>query len=330
MDMFKYVVKRILLAVMCFVIITSMCFILIRIYENVYLASKMESLTLAQAEAMLARRSAMGMDKPIFVQLAIFFKNMVLDGNIGISMYLKPNYPVAEIIQSRLLPTVLVNVYSLVIAVPLGFVLGIYAALKKNKWQDNLISTAVMLFISVPSYVYAFLMQYFVFSIGRAEGMLVVQDAVVVGGYFNAAMLKSQILPVLALSFGSIAGYARYTRAELTESLTQDYMLLARTKGLKRRQAITRHAMKNAMVPILPMIIGEFIGVLGGSMVIENIFGIQGMGKLYIQAYSMFDCDVFVAVGMFYTVISLLAGILVDLSYGFIDPRIRMGSGKNG
>ena len=134
------------------------------------------------------------------------------------------------------------------------------------------------------------------------------------------------ILPILALAFGSVAGLCRFTRAELTESLTSEYMLLARTKGLTRAQATTRHALKNAMVPILPSIIASFIGILGGSMIIEQIFGIPGVGRLFIQSINLRDYDVFMIDSIFYTFISLLAGIVVDISYGFIDPRIRMGA----
>ena len=132
-------------------------------------------------------------------------------------------------------------------------------------------------------------------------------------------------MPVLALSFGTIAGLARFTRAELTETLTSDYMLLARTKGLTRAQATSRHALKNAMVPILPTIISSFVGILGGSLVIEKIFSIPGVGGLYMQSVFQRDYDVFMIDTIFYTLIGLLAGILVDISYGFIDPRIRMG-----
>ena len=138
-------------------------------------------------------------------------------------------------------------------------------------------------------------------------------------------MFSSMILPILALSFGQIAGLCRFTRAELTETLTADYMLLARTKGLTKAQATTRHALKNAMVPILPMIISSFIGILGGSMIIEQIFSIPGVGSLYMMAINQLDYDIFMLDSIFYTFIGLSAGIVVDLSYGFIDPRIKMG-----
>ena len=145
------------------------------------------------------------------------------------------------------------------------------------------------------------------------------------GSWFTGKMFYSMIGAIIALSFGEIAGLCRFTRAELTETLTSDYMLLARTKGLTRSQATVRHALKNAMVPILPMIIGSFISVLSGSMIIEKIFAIPGVGQLYIQSINLLDYDVFMMDTVFYTFVGLLAGIVVDISYGFIDPRIRMG-----
>ena len=145
------------------------------------------------------------------------------------------------------------------------------------------------------------------------------------GSWFTGKMFVSMIPAILSLSFGTIAGLCRFTRAELTETLTSDYMLLARTKGLTRAQATSRHALKNAMVPILPMIISQFISILGGSFVIEKIFAVPGVGQLYLQSITLFDYDVFMVDSVFYVVIGLLAGIVVDLSYGFIDPRIRMG-----
>ena len=124
---------------------------------------------------------------------------------------------------------------------------------------------------------------------------------------------------------GSIAGYCRFVRAELCEVMSSEYLLLARTKGLTRSQAIIRHAMRNAMVPILPMILGEFIGILGGSLIIENIFSIAGIGSLYVTSINVRDYNFFMALTFFYTLIGLVAGLIVDLSYGFIDPRIKMG-----
>ena len=140
--------------------------------------------------------------------------------------------------------------------------------------------------------------------------------------------IKGYIIPVFCLSFGSICGYCRFVRAELCEVMESEYLLLARTKGLTRRQAIIRHAMKNAMVPIFPSILAEFIGILGGSMILENLYGIPGIGKLFILALNYKDYDILFVDMAIFTTLSLVAGVFLDLSYGLIDPRIRMGAKK--
>ena len=315
----KYVLKRLFLMIFTLFIITTICFVLIRILPRELPTDKV------QAEAIKARWQALGYNEPLITQFFIYLKNIVTEWDWGTSWYIQIRQPAWDLLTGRLLPTVLVNVYSLIPSIVIGILLGIYAAIKKNKWQDSLISTLVMVFVSVPSYVYAFLVQYFLyFKLGWLP-LQVYSLADAGGSWFTGKMFVSMIAPVLALSFGTIAGMCRFTRAELTETLTSDYMLLARTKGLTRAQATSRHALKNAMVPILPMIISSFIGVLGGSFIIEQIFAIPGVGQLYLQSISLFDYDVFMLDCVFYVFIGLLAGIVVDLSYGFIDPRIRMG-----
>jgi len=181
-----------------------------------------------------------------------------------------------------------------------------------------------MVLVSVPSYVYAFLIQYFLCF--RLKLFPLVMEAG--SDYWSLSMLRSMVPPVLSLSLSSIAGYARFTRAELTEVLTGEYLLLARAKGLTRRQTTLRHALRNAMVPIFPSIISEVIAVLSGSLIIESIFVVPGVGSLYVNAITALDYNFFLLLSAFYTIIGLTAGILVDLSYGFIDPRIRIGSKK--
>lgn len=317
--MAKYVLKRILLMLFTLFVITTICFVLIRILPRELPQDK------NQQALILARWEALGYNKPLLIQYGIYLKNIFTAWDFGTSWYISMLTPAWEVIMDRLLPTVLVNLYSLILSIPFGIGLGVLAAIKKNKWEDHVISTLVMLFVSIPSYVYAFLVQYFLyFKLGWFP-LNVYSLADAGGSWFTWKMFYSMIPPVLALSFGTIAGLTRFTRAELTETLTSDYMLLARTKGLTRAQATTRHALKNAMVPILPMIISSFIGILGGSMIIEQIFSIPGVGQLYIRAINLRDYDVFMMDSIFYTFVGLLAGIVVDISYGFIDPRIRMG-----
>ena len=318
--MLKYVLKRIVLMLFTFFVITTICFLLIKMLPQEMPTDKNLS---AQIQA---RWEALGYNKPLLVQYGIYLKNIITKWDFGTSWYLERMKPVTEVMGKRLLPTVLVNFYSLIISIPLGILLGIIAAIRKNRGEDQVISVLIILFVSVPSYVYAFIVQYLFYSkwhIVDKPTILALDDAG--GSYLTWAMFKSMIPAIVSLSFGEIAGLCRFTRAELTETLTSDYMLLARTKGLTKGQATVRHALKNAMVPILPMIISSFIGILGGSMIIEQIFAIPGVGELYIKSIQQLDYDVFMLDSIFYTFVGLLAGIVVDISYGFIDPRIRMG-----
>ena len=317
--MTKYVIKRVLLMLFTLFVITTICFMLIRILPRELPLDK------NQRAVILARFEALGYNKPLLIQYGIYLKNIVTSWDFGTSWNVSFRTPAWEVLTSRLLPTVLVNLYSLLFSIPLGIGFGIYAAIRKNKWQDHVISTMVMVFVSVPSYVYAFLLQYFLYLKWNLFPLTVYSLADAGGSWFTGKMFYSMIPAILALSFAEIARLCRFTRAELTETLTSDYMLLARTKGLTRTQATTRHALKNAMVPILPMIISSFIGILGGSMIIEEIFSIPGVGQLYIKSINLLDYDVFMMDTVFYTFVGLLAGIVVDISYGFIDPRIRMG-----
>ena len=175
-----------------------------------------------------------------------------------------------------------------------------------------------MICISVPSFVFVTVLMINANNMG-----LPIQ--------FRAADLatwKDYIIPVVALSVGPIAGLTRITRAELTEVLTSEYLLLARTKGLNRFQATIRHALRNSMLPLVPSIIGSFIGIMFGSLVIEQIYGIKGVSGILISTLSETnpDHDLAMAALSFYTIIGLVSTLLVDLAYGVVDPRIRMGA----
>lgn len=302
-----------------FSVIMLMCFVLIKLLPIPINAG------LGQDKELLeANLRARGYYDPIMVQLWNYLKRIFTQGDFGIGTNYPgyANQPVWDAFVSRLPPTILINIYSSLIGVPIGLGLGILAALKKNKWQDQVISTGVMIMIAVPSIVYAFLIQYiFCFQLGWFP--LIMKDGY---DYFSWEMFRSMLPAVLSLCLGSIAGYARYTRAELTEVLTGEFMLLARTKGLTRGQATIRHALRNAMVPIFPMILSEFVAVLSGSLIIEKIFAIPGVGQMYLTSIQVLDYDFFMLLSGFYTFVGLAAGIVVDISYGFIDPRIRMGA----
>jgi ABC-type dipeptide/oligopeptide/nickel transport system permease component len=319
--MAKYICKRILLMIVSAFIIMTMLFVLIRMLPNPVVAVQG-----GMDQALREMREAWGYNEPLLVQYGIFLKKVFTQWDWGfcttIGTFLTP---VTSYLASKLPPTIYINVIALIFSLPLGIGFGILAAVFKNKWQDQVINVFIMLFISVPSFVYAFVLQYVVgFKLGWAP--LVLDSGT---DYFSWSMLHSAVMPILALSFSIIAGDMRLVRAELTETLTSEYMLLARTKGLTKRQATVRHALRNSMVPLLPTFMADVIYVISGSLIIEQIFAVPGIGKTYLLSINNRDYSVFMAISMFYVVIGLIAGLLFDLSYGIIDPRIRMGGGKN-
>ena len=317
--MVKYVIKRLLLMLMTLLIITCICFVLVRMLPPAELPPGDPHNAVIEA-----RREAAGYNKPYLVQFGIFLKDVFTEFDWGVSDKLYFGQDVAKIFLSKLPPTIFVNLYSIIISIPIGIALGIWAALKKNSWIDYTISTGTMIVISVPSFVFAFLIQYFLayklgwFPFLMKEGT----------DWLSWRIFVSMLPATISLSFGTVAGFTRTTRAELTEVLTSEFMLLARTKGLTRAQATIRHALKNCAVVILPAIFSSFIGIMSGSLVIEKIFSVPGIGNLYLNAINGRDYNIFMIDTVFYTAVGLLAGIVVDVSYGFIDPRIRMGSKK--
>ena len=332
--MFKYVTKRLGLMLLTFFIIFTMCFVLIKLLPiptNV-LPGQDPEIVMKTLEGrgwitniQEGENGVYTYDRvPILIQYGNYIKRIVTQGDFGIATtygeYI--NMPIWDVFVDHLPPTILINIYSSLIGVPIGLGLGILAALKKNKWQDQAINIFIILLISMPSIVLALILQYvFCFKLGWFPITMSTSN-----DYFTWEVFHSMIPAVFALCLGSIAGYARFTRAELSEVLTGEFMLLARTKGLTKGQAIYRHAMRNSMVVIFPSILGEFISVLSGSLIIEKMFGINGVGGLYLNSITFQDYDFFILLSGFYTLVGLAANIIIDISYGFIDPRIRMGA----
>ena len=335
MYMFKYVTKRLGLMLFTFFIIFTMCFVLIKLLPIPEGAlpgqEKKVVMQTLEARGWITNAREVGNNVweydrvPIMIQYGNYIKRIVTEGDFGIvtthGEYLGMNVW-TEVFLPKLPPTILINIYSTLIGVPIGLGLGIIAALKKNKWQDQVINIFIILLISLPSVVLALLIQYVLcFRLNLFPLIMSTSN-----DYFTWPVFKSMLPAVFALCLGSIAGYARYTRAELSEVLTGEFMLLARTKGLTKRQAIFRHAMRNSMVVIFPSILSEFISVLSGSLIIEKMFSINGVGGLYLESITFQDYDLFMLLSGFYTLIGLTAAIVIDISYGFIDPRIRMGA----
>lgn len=235
------------------------------------------------------------------------------------------NQDVMSILMTKLPYSMKLNIVSIFVSVPIGLGLGILAALKKNTWVDGLISTVIMIFISVPSFV---LISFLLIWFRTIPGFPTQWPSDSQAAASPLLAVQAYIIPVLALSFGSICSFARYTRAELTEVMSSEFLLLARTKGLTKGQSVVRHALRNSLVPIVPMIISQFIGILSGSMVLEQIYGIPGIGSLFVDGITNKDYPVVMVDMAIYTLIGLFATLIVDLSYGIVDPRIRMGARK--
>jgi oligopeptide transport system permease protein len=259
--------------------------------------------------------------RPVILQYGSWLQGIFTRWDWGESTAYAPGRTAINIISSSLKPTVLVNLISLLFTLPFGFLFGIWAALKKDKPTDYIISTLVMVFISVPSFItITLLLSWFGFDLKWLPTRW--PDA----GAPAGEVVRGYIIPVLSLGFGTVAGFTRYTRAELTEVMSSDFLLLARTKGLSKTQCVVRHALRNSMVPIIPMVIGEFISILSGSIVLEGIYAIPGIGSLFIDCINLKDYELLLADMAVFTTINLVANLLVDLSYGLVDPRIRMGA----
>ncbi|MBU5426060.1 ABC transporter permease [Tissierella pigra] len=315
--MFRYTAQRLTLLVITLFMIISVSFFVLHSMPGSFITDpKMPK------DVKKAIEDKYHLNEPMIVQYGYFLKDFS-KFDFGLSIAIQPKVPVNQILATKVPVSMQLNIFSLLLSLPIAIVFGIWAALKKNKLPDHIISIMIIAFIAIPSFVFASLLQYFIaFKLGWFP-IVVSTEKVLTWNKF-----KSIILPILALSFGSIAGVARYTRAELCEALNSEYMLLAKAKGLTQVQATTRHAMRNSFIPLANIIIPMFTGILGGSLVIEKIFSIPGMGSVMLDGINAKDYPVAMGVLFWYSLLGLLTILIVDLSYGIIDPRIRIGGRK--
>lgn len=310
----KYILKRVGMMMLTLFIIISLAFFMLRLMPG----GPYDDDEDLPPEAVAALKAKLNLDKPLIVQYSYFLKDIVLKNDWGISLKMRPGVGCFEIIRERIPATLTLNLMSLLISLPLGILAGIAAAMNKSKLPDHIISLTVVICISVPSFIFASLLQYFpAYKMGLFPIIYNVSGT-------SSAQIKSLILPVLALSFSPIATVCRYLRGELIENLSSEYMLLARTKGLKKYQAVIRHAFRNSCVPLANVIIPMFTRIMGGSMVVENIFAVPGIGGIMVDSITTHDYSLTIAALLFYSFISVFTILLVDLSYGIIDPRIRL------
>jgi len=316
--MTKYIIKRVGMMFFTLFIIISIAFFVLRLMPGSPYANEID----LSPEAIAALEAKQHLDKPLIVQYAYFMKGIALENNWGVSITMRPGMECFDIIKERVPATLVLNVAALVISIPLGITAGTIAAVFKTKMPDYVISLLVIICISVPSFVFASLLQYF---LAGSNGWFPIVYSTT-GNWIER--FKSMILPILALSFSPIATVCRYLRGELIETMSSEYMLLARTKGLKNYQAIIRHAFRNSMVPLANVIIPMFTRIMGGSMVVEGLFAVPGIGGILVDSINARDYSLTIAALLFYSFISVATILLVDISYGIIDPRIRLEAKK--
>ena len=217
--------------------------------------------------------------------------------------------PVWDLVKPRLIPSMEMGITAMVIGVVLGLVLGVAAATKQNTWVDYTTTIISVIAVSVPSFVLAVLLQY-VFAV-KLEWFPV-------AGWEG---FSTAILPSLALSATVLATVARYIRAEMIEVLSSDYILLARAKGNSTLKVLFGHALRNALIPIITIIVPMLAGILTGTLTIENIFGVPGLGDQFVRSITTNDFSVIMATTILFSTLFIVSIFIVDILYGVIDPN---------
>lgn len=254
--------------------------------------------------------------------------NGLLQGNLGSSVtYAKP---VAEVIKEPLLNTVFLNAFVTVAALGITIPLGIFCAVKKGSKRDLAVQVGTIIGYSMPVFIIAIL---FIWLFAVKLGVFPVSGMSSVGkNYtgFRAFLDKAYhfALPLIVMTFCSLGGMTRYVRASMLDALSLDCVRTARAKGLKNRAVVYSHAWHNALIPVVALVIGWLLGIFSGSIMIENIFGLNGIGKVYFDALTANDNEIVLALQMFYIFLALIGNLLVDLAYGVVDPRIRVQKGR--
>ena len=307
--MTKYVLKRLCyMFVSLFIVITITFFLMKLMPGSPFNDTKLN----AQQKEILNEKY--GLNYPVALQYVNYLKNVVT-GDFGNSFQYH-NMPVWDLVKPRLIPSMEMGITAMVIGVVLGLVLGVAAATKQNTWVDYTTTIISVIAVSVPSFVLAVLLQY-VFAV-KLEWFPV-------AGWEG---FSTAILPSLALSATVLATVARYIRAEMIEVLSSDYILLARAKGNSALKVLFGHALRNALIPIITIIVPMLAGILTGTLTIENIFGVPGLGDQFVRSITTNDFSVIMATTILFSTLFIVSIFIVDILYGVIDPRIRVQGGK--
>ncbi|ANQ63783.1 oligopeptide ABC transporter permease [Staphylococcus equorum] len=307
--MLKYVLKRLGYMILSLFIIITITFFLMKLMPG----SPFNDEKLNEEQKQILNEKY-GLNEPVPVQYASYLKNVVT-GDFGNS-FQYDNQPVWDLIKPRLLPSLEMGLIAMLIGVILGLILGVIAAVRQNSWVDYTATVISVIAVSVPSFVLAVLLQY-VFAV-RLQWLPV-------AGWEG---ISTAILPSLALSAAVLATVARYIRAEMIEVLSSDYILLARAKGNSTMRVLFGHALRNALIPVITIIVPMLASILTGTLTIENIFGVPGLGDQFVRSITTNDFPVIMATTILFSTLFIVSIFIVDILYGLIDPRIRIQGGK--
>ena len=308
--MTKYILKRILMAALTLFIICFVLFVLIRIMPGDPFPVERMS-----AEMILQKREELGLNKPILIQFADYL-SLLMSGSFGNGTSLYNGAPIKPILTTCLINSFKIGVLSILFGTIVGLTIGIVAALNRGKFLDGFCTIISILGVCIPSYVFMIFLQYFfAYKIPFFP-------------YFfdPSNFLNSAIMPMLSLSLFAISTIARFTRNEMLEVIGSDYVKLAEAKGIYGFELIRKHVLRNALIPIVTVIAPLVVDLLTGAMVIEKIYGINGVGKLMVDAIAGqgVDYNYVLALGIVFSALYIGVMLALDILYGIIDPRISL------
>lgn len=253
------------------------------------------------------------------------FYNGLFQGNLGNST--KFGQPVVEVLIEPMKNTVFINIFATILALGITIPLGIFCAVKRGSKRDVAVQVGTIVGYSLPVFIIAIV---FIWLFAVTLGWFPVSGMQTAGSLNWSAWdrfwdkMYHLALPLIVMTFASLGGMTRYVRAAMIEALSMDCVRTARAKGVREKVVIYSHAWRNALLPVITLIIGWFLAIFSGSLMIENIFGLNGIGKIYYDALNGSDNEVILALQMFYIIISLVGNLIIDLVYGLVDPRVRV------
>lgn len=311
--MTRYIVKRLIISVFTILTILLVLFLMLELMPGTPFND--EKLTPEQKEIIYEKY---GLDKPVMVRFANYI-TLMSKGDFGVSYNVMKNMPIAKMLKPRIAITVRLGIQAVILGTIIGLFLGVLAAIKHNTVWDTLTSIIAVIGVSVPSYVFALILAYL---IGFKMQWLPIS-------FDTTKQFESTILPTIALAMFTIATVSRFLRSEMLEVLSSEYILLARAKGVRERKIISRHSLRNAMIPVITVLGPLVVSLMTGSLVIEKIFAIPGLGSLFVKAIQVNDYNLVIAIAFIYSLLFIIVMLIIDILYGIIDPRIRLGKEAN-